>query len=75
MVTVTLITDSHEVCVCHTMSMGAYDEEEHERRERKNSEVDADFDDERTEYEGSVEYEGGESTEELLDQFQKIQSD
>jgi len=57
------------------MSMGAYDEEEHERRERKNSEVDADFDDERTEYEGSVEYEGGESTEELLDQFQKIQSD
>jgi len=57
------------------MSMGAYDEEEHERRERKNSEVDASFDDERNEYEGSVEYDGGESTEELLDQFQQIQSE
>jgi hypothetical protein len=57
------------------MSMGAYDEEEHERRERKNSEVDASFDDERTQYDGSVEYEGSESTEELLDQFQEIQSD
>ncbi|MFW6382992.1 MAG: DUF5786 family protein [Haloferacaceae archaeon] len=56
------------------MSMGAYDEEEHERRERKNSEVDASFDDERTEYNGSVEFESGESTEELLDQFKKMQS-
>jgi len=66
---------SYIVWVCQTMSMGAYDEEEHERRERKNSEVDASFDDERNEYDGSVEYEGGESTEELLDQFQEIQSD
>jgi hypothetical protein len=56
------------------MSMGAYDEEEYERRERKNSEVDASFDDERTEYNGSVEYDSGESTEELLDQFKQIQS-
>ena len=56
------------------MSMGAYDEEEHERRERKNSEVDASFDDERTDYRGSVEYESGDSTEELLDQFKEIQS-
>jgi hypothetical protein len=55
--------------------MGAYDEEEHERRERKNSEVDASFDDERTEYNGSVEFESGESTEVLLDQFREIQSD
>jgi hypothetical protein len=57
------------------MSMGAYDDEEHERRERKNSEVDASFDDDRHEYHGKVEYDGGESTEELLDQFQEIQSD
>jgi hypothetical protein len=57
------------------MSMGAYDEEEHERRERKNSEVDASFDDDRIEYRGSVEFESGESTEDLLDQFKKIQSD
>jgi hypothetical protein len=56
------------------MSMGAYDEEEHERRERKNSEVDASFDDERTEYNGSVEFESGESAEVLLDQFREIQS-
>ncbi|MFB6083752.1 MAG: DUF5786 family protein [Halorientalis sp.] len=57
------------------MSMGAYDEEEHERRERKNSEVDADFDDERTTYHGEVEYDSGESTEELLDQFKEMNSE
>ena len=56
------------------MSMGAYDEDEHERREQKNSEVDADFDDERTVYNGSVEYESGESTEDLLNQFEQIKS-
>jgi len=56
------------------MSMGAYDDEEHERRERKNNAVDADFDDERNEYEGEVEYDTGESTEDLLDQFQEIKS-
>jgi hypothetical protein len=55
------------------MSMGAYDEEEHERRERKNAEVDASFDDERTVYNGSVEYDSGESAEELLDQFKEMQ--
>ncbi|SEN68306.1 hypothetical protein SAMN05216388_1004178 [Halorientalis persicus] len=57
------------------MSMGAYDEEEHERRERKNSEVDADFDDERTNYHGEVEYDSGESTEDLLDQFKEMNSE
>jgi hypothetical protein len=56
------------------MSMGAYDEEEHERRERKNSEVDLNEDDERTDYHGSVEYDSGESTEDLLDQFKEIKS-
>jgi hypothetical protein len=55
--------------------MGAYDEAEHERRERKASEVDAEFDDERNEYDGSVEYEGDNSTEQLLDQFKEINSD
>lgn len=57
------------------MSMGSYDQDEHERRERKNTEVDASFDDDRTEYRGSVEYEGDESAETLLDQFKEIQSD
>jgi len=55
------------------MSMGAYDAAEHERRERKNSEVDASFDDERHEYRGEIEYDGEESTEDLLDQFEQIQ--
>lgn len=54
------------------MSMGAYDEKEHERRERKNSEVDASFDDDREEYDGSVEFEGDESTEALLAQYDQI---
>jgi hypothetical protein len=57
------------------MSMGAYDEAEHERRERKASTVDASFDDERTEYRGRVEYEGDDSTEELLDQFKQIRDE
>ncbi|MFP4590365.1 MAG: DUF5786 family protein [Halobacteriales archaeon] len=57
------------------MSMGAYDEDEHERRERKATAVDADFDDDRTVYHGSVEYETGESTEDLLEQFKEIKSD
>jgi len=55
--------------------MGAYDDDEHERRERKNTEVDASFDDERTTYHGEVEYDAGESTEELLDQFERIKSE
>lgn len=56
------------------MSMGAYDEDEHERREQKASSVDASFDDDRTEYDGSVEFDSGDSTEALLDQFQQIKS-
>jgi len=56
------------------MSMGAYDEDEHERREQKTSSVDASFDDERTDYEGDLEYESGDSTEALLEQFQQMKS-
>jgi hypothetical protein len=54
--------------------MGAYDEDEHERRERKNSTVDTDFDDDRAEYHGTVEYDSGDSTEDLLAQFEEIKS-
>lgn len=57
------------------MSMGAYDEDEHERREQKASAVDTDFDDERELYHGSIEYETGESTEDLLKQFKEINSE
>ena len=56
------------------MSMGAYDEDEHERREQKASSVDASFDDERTDYEGELEYESGDSAEALIDQFKRMKS-
>jgi hypothetical protein len=54
--------------------MGAYDEDEHERRERKNNTVDI-SDDTRTDYEGKVEYDSGDSAEELLDQFREMQTE
>ena len=57
------------------MSMGAYDEDEHERREEKSTTVDTDFDDERSEYRGSVEFDAGDSTEALLDQFKRMKQD
>ncbi|WP_165874861.1 DUF5786 family protein [Natrarchaeobius oligotrophus] len=56
------------------MSMGAYDEDEHERREQQASRVDADFDDERTIYHGQVEYDSGDSAEALLNKFEEIKS-
>lgn len=52
--------------------MGAYDEAEHERREAKTATIDADFDQKRSEFRGSVTYDSGESADELLDQFQKL---
>ncbi len=55
------------------MSMGAYDEDEHERREKKTGEVDADFDAARPEYSGSLTYDSGDSAEALLDKFQELQ--
>lgn len=56
------------------MSMGAYDEAEHERREQKTASVDVSTDDDRTNYQGRVEYDSGDSTEALLDQFKQIKS-
>ncbi|WP_129114193.1 DUF5786 family protein [Halegenticoccus tardaugens] len=57
------------------MSMGAYDETEHERREQKTGQIDIEFDDRRTDFHGSVEFDSGESAEALLDQFRRIKSD
>ncbi len=57
------------------MGLGSYDEAEHERREKKTSEVDADFDAERPEYSGSLTYESGDSAEALLDKFQELQDE
>lgn len=56
------------------MSMGAFDEDEYERREEKSSAIDADFDDQRIKYHGTVTYDAGESTEALLDQWEQIKS-
>jgi hypothetical protein len=53
--------------------MGAYDEDEHERRAAKAGQVDTEFDDGRTEYRGTVEYDSGDSAEALLDQFHEMQ--
>jgi hypothetical protein len=55
--------------------MGAYDDDEHERRERMTSDVGVSEDDDRTVYRGSLEFDSGSSTEDLLDQFEQIQSD
>ena len=54
--------------------MGAYDEEEHERREMRNSRVDTDFDDERNLYHGTIEYDSGEDAQALIDQFKQMKS-
>ncbi len=56
------------------MSMGAYDDDEHERREKKNTTVETDFDDDRSEYHGTLEFDSGDSAEALLDQFRRIKS-
>jgi len=57
------------------MSMGAYDEDEHERREQKTGQVDAEFDDDRSQFRGTLSYESGDSTEALLDQFKQLQGE
>lgn len=56
------------------MSMGAYDDDEHERREKKNTTVETDFDDDRSEYQGELKFDSGDSAEVLLDQFRRIKS-
>lgn len=56
------------------MSMGAYDENEHERREEK-ARLDTDFAEEREEYRGRLTYDSGESAEALLDQFRAMKED
>lgn len=56
------------------MSMGAYDEEEHERREKKTASVNVNSDDERINYRGTIEYDSGESADALLAQFQQMKS-
>lgn len=54
------------------MSIGSFDEDEHERRERKNATVDISEDDDRTHFQGKIEYDSGDSAEQLIDQFKKL---
>lgn len=56
------------------MAMGDYDEDEHERRERKTSAIETDTAEGRTDYHGKLEYDSGESAEELLARFNEIKS-
>lgn len=57
------------------MSLGAYDEHEHERRAEMTAQIDAQFDEAREQFEGEVTYDSGESAEALLDQFKAIKED
>lgn len=59
----------------YTMSFGAYDEGEHERREQLASQSDAEFEERPEEFSGTVSYDSGDSAEALLDQFQEIKED
>ncbi|WP_227356195.1 DUF5786 family protein [Haladaptatus salinisoli] len=56
------------------MSMGTFDAEEYERREKKISSVDADSDDRRTTFEGRIEYTGDDSLEELLARLEELKA-
>jgi hypothetical protein len=54
--------------------MGAYDEDEHERRAEK-SRVDADAASERVDFHGSVEFDEGEDADALIEQFRRLRDD
>lgn len=63
------------VMMNYTMSFGAYDEGEHERREQLTSQADAEFQEGPQQFSGTVSYDSGDSAEALLDQFQEIKED
>jgi Family of unknown function (DUF5786) len=56
------------------MSMGDFDEHEYERREKKLSEIEADSEEQPTEYRGQMTFEADESTETLLDRLKEMKS-
>lgn len=57
------------------MSMGTFDDEEHERREKKISSVSTDSDDQRTTFKGRIEYTGDDSVDELLSRFKDLKEE
>lgn len=54
------------------MSMGTFDHEEYERREKMIHAVDAAENYRRTDFEGHIEYVGGESVAELLSRLKEL---
>ncbi|WP_435158862.1 DUF5786 family protein [Haladaptatus sp. DFWS20] len=57
------------------MSMGTFDAEEYERREKKISSVVAESDDRRTNFEGHVEYTSEDSIEDLLARLKEVKAE
>ncbi len=57
------------------MSMGTFDEEEYERREKKISSVNTDSDDQRTAFEGRIEYTGDDSVNKLLSRLKELKKE
>lgn len=57
------------------MSMGTYDAEEFERREKMISSVETESDDRRIDFEGHVEYTGDDSIEELLSRLKELREE
>ncbi|WP_440992036.1 DUF5786 family protein [Haloarchaeobius baliensis] len=57
------------------MSMGKFDEQEYERREKQISSVNTDSDDQRTVFEGRIEYIGDESVDDLLARLREMKSE
>jgi len=56
------------------MGMGAYDEDEHERRAEK-TRVEADAAGERVDFRGDVEFDEGEDADALIEQFRQLRED
>ena len=54
--------------------MGSFEEHEHERREKKISEIESDSGEQPKEYPGKMTFEGENSTEDLLDRLNQIKS-
>ena len=56
------------------MEMGAYNEDEHERRAEK-TRVEVLSDDDRVKFNGCVEFDEGDNADALIEQFQRLQED
>ncbi|MFD1643816.1 hypothetical protein DJ71_21180 [Halorubrum sp. E3] len=56
------------------MGMGNFDEQEHERREKKLSEIESDSEEQPTEYQGQITFDTEDTTEALLDRLKEMKS-